>query len=165
MSKATIVLAGRSTKEREIFGGDVTVSLNGRVIGILEDEDTNLEVEEGTHLIKMSKSHDFGSQIGIAIEEVFIKDGERLLLRYSPPLLVNAPGTIMVSQYDDRTLADRISAGQDQLIDETLKRNSERIEHVQKQNARYNVILIWSIFFIALISIISTATIFNRTAP
>jgi hypothetical protein len=162
MDKPTIVLGGRSEKEIEIFGGEVIVSLNGRVVGTLQNSDVMLEAEEGTHAIKMSKSHDYGSQIGIATENVTIKAGEKLLLRYTPPLLVNAPGIILVSEYDGKNLSERIMEGQDREIEKSISINEEKRAKVQQQNSTYSVIWIIVILVIAVMGIVEVAVIQNN---
>jgi hypothetical protein len=74
--------------------------LKGWYIGILGMEDFEIELPEGNHKIKMYKSHTFDTFIGNAESEISLKKDEKLLLKYSPPMLVNQAGNIVISNFE-----------------------------------------------------------------
>lgn len=163
MSDALLIFGGRSEKERAIFGGEVTVSLDGKVIGTLQDEDIEIRVSEAAHTIRMSKSHEYGSQIGHATETLEVKAGDKLLIKYTPPLLVNAPGTILVSDYDGRNLEQRLLDGQDAPIAASIAKSEEKKALERQRSSNYNAILIVTLIVIGIISIISVVSISNAS--
>lgn len=131
MDTGKLIFMRRTSKEIEIFGGDVYIDIDGRNIGVLSIIDVEYKVSRGIHKIKMYKSHSYGSFIGHSEIELNIQEGEQLLLRYSPPMLINQPGNIIVSDFksieDTGLLAKKQedTIAYDQSVEEEKKRELE----------------------------------------
>ena len=54
----------------------------------------------GEHTIKMYKSHTYDTFIEFAASTIQLGDDEKLMVKYSPPMMVNQPGNMIVSPYD-----------------------------------------------------------------
>lgn len=165
MSDAVLVLGGRSQKEKEVFGGEVTVVLDGKVVGVLQDNDIEINVSSGTHTIRMSKSHEYGTQIGYATETVEVHLGDKLLIKYTPPLLVNAPGVIMVSDYIGKNLEQRLQEGQDTPIVESIAKAEHKKAVIRERNSNYNAIFIGTIILIAIVGIVFAVQLSHIGTP
>lgn len=114
-----IILGRRTLKETEVYGGEVKVSLNGRYLCNLELFDKEIEIEPGIYKIKMSKTHDFGSEIGMAEIDLEIKKGEELILTYIPPFLANQIGSIEVREYKGEQSENDLNKEKDTNIEMT----------------------------------------------
>jgi hypothetical protein len=104
-----LVFLRRTQKEIELFGGDVYIDINGRNIGTLDITDFVYDVRPGKYKIKMYKSHTYDSFIGHAETEITIAENEQLLIKYSPPMLINQPGSIVVSNFESDTQAEHLA--------------------------------------------------------
>lgn len=128
----------RTDIETKIFGGDVFIDLDGRNIGILKHKDLALTLEDGEHVLKMYKSHKFGTFIGTAESKFKIKTEEKLFARYSAPLIVNQSGVIIISKFESQSQLDRLSAEianelEDDYIQEEVNRANKE-EEIEKSN-------------------------------
>lgn len=110
------VFLRRTQKEIEVFGGDVYVDINGRNVGILGTTDFTYEITPGKYKIKMYKSHTYNSFIDHAETEITLLENEQLLIKYSPPMLINQPGNIVVSNFESYEQVDNFAFGKEQKI-------------------------------------------------
>lgn len=98
MSK--LVFLRRTTKEIEIFGGEVYIDIDGKNIGTLKGDNIEILLAEGTHTIKMYKSHTYDTFIGFAESTISLVADEKLMVKYSAPMMVNQPGNMVISAYE-----------------------------------------------------------------
>ncbi len=145
-----LIFMRRTPKEIEVFGGDIYIDIDGRNIGILSSTDLEHKISTGVHRIKMYKSHSYGSFIGHAEIGIDIKDNEQLLLRYTPPMLINQPGNIIVSDYKCREEVESLAKEQEYRITCDYNLEEEKRRKVEEKNR--NGIIIFAI--ISIISII-----------
>lgn len=96
---AKLVFVRRSEEKIKIFGGNVYVDLDGKNIGIIDNDNLTIDIEAGKHKIKMYKSHNYGSMVGFAEVELDIKDDEKLAFKYTCPMTITQPGHIIVSDF------------------------------------------------------------------
>lgn len=147
-----LIFLRRTKKEIELFGGEVYIDIDGRNVCILEDKDIILDINPGVYKIKMYKSHLYGSYIGIAESDVDIKEEERLLVRYSPPMIANQAGNIIISEFKSFSEIENIAFTQEQkiIIDESI----EKVKKQEQEEKSKNGIIIFVI-----ISVISAILI------
>ncbi len=138
-----LIFLRRTQKEREIFGGEVYIDINGRNIALLTDVDLFYGAEPGEYSIKMYKSHTFDSYIGHAETLIKLSKNEKLLIKYSPPMIVNQPGTIVVSTLESTAQLDNIALQKEEKIksDDSLMRQ-KRIEQEEKTNNGYIILIV-----------------------
>ena len=96
---AKLIFVRRSQEQINIFGGEVFAEVDGRRVATIGLETITYEVPAGNHIVKMYKSHEYGSMIGFAENEFTIGDNEALVFNYSPPMKTNQPGHIAVSDF------------------------------------------------------------------
>ena len=143
-----LIFAKRSSEDIRIFGGQVFADIDGKNVATIEQETITLEISAGIHQIKMYKSHEYGSMIGFAETEINLKDGETLVLKYSPPLVVTQPGHIVVSDfisYDHLNSEINASA---QIIAQEKRENDRKIRQQEEEVKRNSW---WWIIFIFVI--------------
>ena len=116
MSGRLIVLR-RTSEEKRVFGGEVFIDVDGVNQGKVDDRNLELEVASGKHKIKMYKSHDFGSYIGIAELELETTDAE-FVLQYSCPMHVQSPGVIKATLLTDEVDLDSLLVSTEERIAE-----------------------------------------------
>jgi len=97
---AKLVFLKRTAKELEIFGGEVYIDIDGKNIGILKSENIEVTIAEGSHTIKMYKSHTYDTFIGFAESTITLTKEEELMVKYSAPMMVNQPGNMVISTYE-----------------------------------------------------------------
>ena len=97
---AKLVFLKRTAKEIEIFGGEVYIDIDGKNIGTLKEENIEVPMTEGTHTIKMYKSHTYDTFIGFAESTITLAADEELMVKYSAPMMVNQPGNMVISAYE-----------------------------------------------------------------
>lgn len=157
MNTGKLVFMKRTPKEIEIFGGDVYIDIDGRNTGVLSTVNIEYEIPVGMHKIKMYKSHTYGSFIGHAEIELNIRENEQLLLRYSPPMLINQPGNIIVSNFKSIVDTDLLAKEQEDVItrDQNIEEKKKRELEEKTQNGVIIFIVIMvicGIFYAILIS-------------
>lgn len=131
-----LVFIKRSKKEVEWFSDTVYMDVDSRNIGTLSlTENIHLDVSEGVHKIKMYKTHFDGSFIGFAEIEIDVKKGERLLVRYSPPMLATQQGNIIITEYIDDYQVDALIKERDRAIEVNVAALKEK-ENVTKKQAK-----------------------------
>ncbi len=141
-----LVFMRRTPKEVEVFGGEVYIDIDGRNIGLLSTTDFEYEISSGVRKIKMYKSHSFGSFIGHAEIELDIKEREQLLLKYAPPMLLNQPGSIIVSDYKSKAETESIAREQEYIINRDLDLEEEKKRELDEKTK--NGVIIFIIFVI-----------------
>ena len=97
---AKLIFLKRTAKEIEIFGGEVYIDIDGKNIGTLKGENIEFPLAEGTHTIKMYKSHTYDTFIGFAESTITLAADEELMVKYSAPMMVNQPGHMVISAYE-----------------------------------------------------------------
>lgn len=130
---ATLVFLKRTQKEIEIFGGDVYFDIDGKNAGKLTLSNQIVNVEPGEHTIKMYKSHTFDTFIGFAESVITVGADEKLMIKYSAPMMVNQPGNMVISEY---SLASEESALKER--ERTISRDYIAEENRKKEaNEKY----------------------------
>ncbi|WP_066504622.1 hypothetical protein [Abyssisolibacter fermentans] len=143
-----IVFMKRTPKEIEIFGGDVFIDINGKNIAKLRCSNIQIPLSEGKYKVKMYKSHTYDTVIGITEIEVNIKHGEKLLIKYSAPMLVNQSGNITVLDYiNERNVEDMVKSKDARISDEFEEK--QRIQREQEQKNNNIIIIIVAIIIIS----------------
>ena len=129
---AKLIFVRRSDEEINIFGGQVFADVDGKNVATIGRETITIDIPEGKHIIKMYKSHDYGSMIGFAETEITVSDEEKLVFKYSSPMVVTQPGHIVVSDFtsyekleNDVKSAARVMAQEKKANDEKIKRQEE----------------------------------------
>lgn len=127
---AKLVFLQRTTKEVEIFGGDVFFDIDGKNVGKLSLVNQIIDLTAGEHTIKMYKSHTFDTFIGFAESKITINEGESLMVKYSCPMMINQPGNMVISEYSEQKEAEAIRSKEliierDFMASETQKKEAE----------------------------------------
>ena len=131
---AKLVFLKRTQKEAEIFGGEVYFDINGKNVGVLQSHNYTVELPAGEYKLKMYKSHQYDTFIGCAEESIILADNEELLIKYSPPMMVNQPGKIMIVPYSPQQEALLLKTRE-----ETIQRDYIQQEIMkQQQKETYN---------------------------
>lgn len=156
-----LIFLRRTPKEIEIFGGEVFIDVDGRNVGILGTTDFIISVSKGNHKIKMYKSHTYGSFIGNAEVEICISEGERLLIKYSPPMLLNQPGNIMISDFKSSSQADELAKEKEEkiTIDDNDAKHKKHEQETKTQNG--TIIFVIIMILIVIFYAISVSSIYN----
>ena len=157
---ARLIFARRSREEIDIFGGQVFADVDGKNVATIGEETVTIEVPPGTHTIKMYKSHEYGSMIGFAESEVTLADGEALVFRYSPPMVVTQPGHITVSDFVSYEKIESDISNSARAIAQEKRSNDEKIRKQEEKNNR-NIwgwviliivipLLLWMIYYMVI---------------
>ncbi|MCI2086377.1 MAG: hypothetical protein LKJ98_06520 [Olsenella sp.] len=142
------IFAKRSEEEIEMFGGEVYADIDGRNVAVIGTENVSVDVEPGKHLVKMYKSHDYGSMIGFAEAEIEAKEGESLVFRYAPPMMVSQPGHITVSDFKSyEQISEDVSRSGVQITKdrEEAKKREEEAEKEKNKNNFWIILLVFII--------------------
>lgn len=157
---AKLTFLHRTKEEVKIFGGEVYIDVDGRNVGILGLSDYVHTLSDGEHTIKMYKSHTYGTFIGVSETTLMLTSNEHLMLRYSAPMVVSQPGTIVVLPYNQQVAETEIKKQSiaittDFQMSEDKKKESER----KSNNAMAIVIAImifsaicWGIWYATIMS-------------
>lgn len=156
-----LIFMRRTPKEIEVFSGDVYIDIDGRNIGVLLSVNLEHEISSGIHKIKMYKSHSFGSFIGHAEIELNIKENEQLLLRYAPPMLINQPGNIIVSDFISMEQVDLIAKEQENIITRDFDLEEEKKQQLEEKTRNGIIIFIALIIISIIMYVISVADIYS----
>lgn len=145
------IILRRSSEEEKIFGGEVYVDVDNKNIGILGNTDLIIELENGEHTLKMYKSHKMGTFIGIAESQFSIIEGEKLFARYSPPMMINQSGTIIISKYDSPLQLEKISKEVAQKISSDFQElEAKKLKQKAESNKNNAALIIW-IFIVPIV--------------
>ncbi len=158
---AKIVFMRRTPKEVEIFGGEVFIDIDGKNIGKLGSTDFIVQLENGKHKFKMYKSHTYDTYIGFAETEIDISAGNDILIKYSPPMLVNQPGNLIVSDYHSSSQVDSIVNDKDNKLAKDLKIDVQKKTDIEEKNQRGVTYFIVMVVIIAVIYLIIQLSIVN----
>ena len=131
-----VTILRRPQSEIKVFGGDVYIDIDGKNIGTVSTQDLRLTLSSGKHTIKMYKSHTMGTFIGVAETEIDIVENEKLYVRYSPPLMANQPGNLIVAPYDSDSQLDRIISDIDKKIDTDFTEQQIKIEKTRQESEK-----------------------------
>lgn len=129
----------RSYQEAASQGGDVFFDINGKNVGRLASVDCFVDLPAGTYNIRMYKSHAYGSMVGFADATVTLGEGDDVMVRYSPPVTVNQPGHIILSDYT-KEAADAIASESDRQM--YAKMTQERAA-AERASGTTKKIIIW----------------------
>lgn len=151
----------RTPKEIEIFGGEVYIDINGKNIAVLDDVNLEMSLTEGIYKLKMYKTHTYDTVIGIAEIDINIKTGEKLLVKYSSPMLVNQPGNITVNDYTYETNIDDLINNKNDKISEEFNNKQRKVEEQEQKNNNMIIIIIIIIVACAIIYGIEMSAIMN----
>ena len=128
-----VVFLRRTAKEIDVFGGDVYFDIDGKNAGKLGTENKTVELSPGIHKIKMYKSHLYDTFIGFAEETITIDENEKLMVKYSAPMMVNQAGNMVISQYDSEKEKIILAEKEDSIHRDFIKEE----EHKKEQNEKY----------------------------
>ena len=105
---ANFVVLRRTLSEIDAFGGEVFVDIDGKRAGTVQLTNLEFNLSVGKHTIKMYKSHKMGSFIGVTETTIEINENEQLYARYSPPLVIDQPGNIVIAPFNSELELDNI---------------------------------------------------------
>lgn len=136
----------RTPKEIEIFGGEVFIDIDGKNIGTIGAENFEIDLPEGNHKLKMYKSHSFDTFIGVAESEINLNSGEKLLVKYSSPMLINQAGNIIVSNFISEQQLESLAMKREEKIvqDDQKLRDKKKEQEAQTRNG-------WIIFTVIML--------------
>lgn len=134
---AKFVFVKRSNEEINIFGGQVFADIDGVNVATIGQETVTVEVAAGKHIVKMYKSHEYGSMIGFAENEITVSDGDALVFKYAPPMVVTQPGHITVSNFVSYDKIENEVATAAQIMAQEKRANDEKIQR-QEENMKKN---------------------------
>jgi hypothetical protein len=142
---AQLVFLQRTQKEIEIFGGDVFFDIDGKNVGMLSLTNKSVELSAGQHTIKMYKSHTFDTFIGFAESTITLNENEKLIVRYSAPLMVNQPGNIIITEYSEQSETEAIEKRE-----ATINRDFVAIETQKREAAEKYKNGVWIMIWISI---------------
>lgn len=135
---AKLIFVKRSQEEINIFGGQVFADVDGKNVATVGTEIITVEVPAGTHRVKMYKSHEYGSMIGFAESEITIGDGDALVFKYSPPMVVTQPGHITISDFTSYEQIESEVSTSAQVMAREKRENDEKIrQQTENMNKNY----------------------------
>ena len=156
-----LIFMKRTPKEIEIFGGEVYIDINGKNITVLDDLNIEMPLTEGIYKLKMYKTHTYDTVIGIAEVDINIKNGEKLFVKYSSPMLVNQPGNITVKDYTYETNIDDLINNKNDKITEEFNDKKRKVQEQEQKNNNMIIITIVVVIVCAIIWGIQMSEITN----
>lgn len=154
----TLVFMRRTPSEVEMFGGEVFVDIDGKNVGKAGLSDFEVTVPEGSHLIKMYKSHKYDTFIGFAQATLQISANDKLLVKYSAPMVVSQPGNMVITDYDSQ-IVEQSAREREQIIKREVSQDNARKEEA---NRKSQDAMIW-IIVIAIVTAILWAISWSMT--
>lgn len=143
---AKLVFLRRTQKEVDLFGGEVFIDIDGKNVGILSMSNQTMELAAGSHTIRMYKSHTYDTYIGFVEQTITLVDDEALLVRYSCPLMVSKPGSMIITDYSVEKETELIES-KDNKIQKDLE-IQETEKKIAKDNYNKGVWIIIGIAFV-----------------
>jgi hypothetical protein len=138
------IVLRRTKTEALIFGGDVYIDIDGKNVGILGNQDFITNLSQGKHSIRMYKSHTMSSFIGIAENEFEMTEGSPLFARYSPPMIANKPGTIIIANYISPSQLDSLSKKIEEELNSDFKKEEQiKIKREEESQESKNNLIFW----------------------
>ena len=154
---AKLVFLRRTEKEIEIFGGDVYVDIDGKNVGTLSRVNQEIELPAGEHTIKMYKSHTYDTFIGFAASTIQLGDDEKLMVKYSPPMMVNQPGNMIVSPYDAGREEEALKERERIIERDFVHEENRKKEQNRKYNNGVKIVIICAVIFAVIFAIYEVA--------
>ena len=140
-----LVFLRRTEKEIEIFGGDVYFDIDGKNVGKLSRTNQEVELSEGEHTIKMYKSHTYDTFIGFAESTITLVGDEKLMVKYSAPMMVNQPGNMVISPYN-AVSENQVVQERDRIIErDFIAEENRKREQSEKYNHGVMIVIIVAI--------------------
>lgn len=136
-----LVFMRRTPSEVGKFGGEVFIDIDGKNIGKLGLTEFEISVSDGAHLVKMYKSHKYETFIGFAESKLNIAEGDKLLIRYSAPMVVSQPGNMVITDYDSQ-VAEQYAEIRELGIRRDSLEDSERVEESNRKSVNATVIVV-----------------------
>lgn len=156
-----VIFMRRTPKEKEIFGGDVYIDIDGKNVGKLDLSDLTFQLESGKHKFRMYKSHSFDTFVGFAETEIDTSDGNDLLVKYSPPMLINQPGNILVSDYISSSQIDEMVEEKERKLSTEFNEENQRKAELEEKSRNGTTIFIVSMIIILIIFIFEMMAIYD----
>jgi hypothetical protein len=153
-----LIFMRRTPSEVEMFGGEVFVDVDGKNVGKVALNDFEVTVPEGSHLIKMYKSHKYDTFIGFAQATLQISANDKLLVKYSAPMVVSQPGNMVITDYDSQ-IVEQSAREREQIIKRELYQDNARKEEA---NRKSQDALVW-VIVIAIVTAILWAISWSMT--
>ena len=99
----------------------------------------------------MYKSHESGAMIGFSEAEITLAEGEAVVLRYAPPMIITQPGHITVSDFVSYDKIEQEVNASAQVMAQEKRANDAKIQQ-QEETMKKNY-WIW-VFLICLIPVL-----------
>jgi hypothetical protein len=147
---STLVFMRRTPSEVEMFGGEVFVDIDGKNVGKVGLSDFEVTVPEGSHLIKMYKSHKYDTFIGFAQATLQMGANDKLLVKYSAPMVVSQPGNMVITDYDSQ-IVEQSARDREQIIKREVSQDNARKEEA---NRKSQDAVIWIIVIVIVTAIL-----------
>lgn len=147
---AQLVFMRRTPSEVGMFGGEVFVDIDGKNVGKVGLSDFEMTVSEGTHVIKMYKSHKYDTFIGFAQADLNIAANDKLLIKYSAPMVVSQPGNMVITDYDRQTVEQVVRDREQNIKLAVDEDNARKDEANQKSQTAMFVIIVITILIVIL---------------
>ena len=144
---ATLIFLQRTEKEIEIFGGDVYFDIDGKNVGKLTRNDQSIELEAGTHTIKMYKSHTYDTFIGFAETTIQLEEDEKLMVKYSAPMMVNQAGNMVISKYDPQQRTAALQSRERTIERDFAAEATRKKEQDEKYSSGVKTVIIVAVIF------------------
>lgn len=157
---AQLVFLQRTPKEIEIFGGDVYFDIDGKNAGKLSLVNQIVDLPAGQHTIKMYKSHTFDTFIGFAETAVDLTENEKLIVKYSAPMMVSQPGNMVISEYTEEKENETVQQREAAINRDFVAAEAEKKEAAEKYSNSVKWVIgiaiaigvIWGIYYAAIMS-------------
>ena len=153
-----LVFMRRTPSEVEMFGGEVFIDIDGKNVGKVGLSDFEVTVREGSHLIKMYKSHRYDTFIGLAQATLLISANDKLLVKYSAPMVVSQPGNMVITDYDSQ-IVEQSAQEREQIIKRQVGEDNARKEEASRKSQDA---IIW-IFIIVIVTAVLWAISWSMT--
>lgn len=157
---AELIFLRRTQNEIEIFGGEIFFDIDGKNAGKLSLTNQTIELPEGEHTIKMYKSHTFDTFIGTAESTINISADERLMVKYSAPMMVNQPGNMFISEYSEEKEKEAVRDREQSIKRDFAAASQQRQEAQDKYNTGVIIVFVVAVIF-AIIFVAYEFMIFN----
>lgn len=142
---AKLVFLQRTPSEAKLFGGQIFFDIDGKNIGKLSFSNQTVELPAGKHTIKMYKSHTYDTFIGFAQSTIDLTEEDYFMVRYSPPMMVNQPGNLMISEYSKQKAEEVLRNRERSIQQDVAQTEAEKRAANQKHSG---VVVVMVLFFL-----------------
>ncbi len=156
-----LVFMRRTPSEVQTFAGEVFVDIDGKNVGKVGLSDFEVTLPEGSHLIKMYKSHKYGTFIGFAEATLQICANDKLLVKYSAPMVVSQPGNMVITDYDNESLEQSVKEREHRIMRDASEDNARK----EEANRKSQDAMLWVVLIIILTAILSAITMISALKP